>query len=55
MLPKPFSADDRMSSAHTSRASQQNGNHRVSVAALLELTELAKPVEMPCLCCCNTH
>ena len=27
---------------------------RVSVAVLLELTELAKPVEMPCLCC-NTH
>ena len=27
---------------------------RVSVAALLELTELAKPVEMPCLCC-NTQ
>ena len=25
--------------------------HRVSVAVLLELTELAKPVEMPCLCC----
>ena len=24
---------------------------RVSVAALLELTELAKPVERPCLCC----
>ena len=23
---------------------------RVSVAVLLELTELAKPVEMPCLC-----
>ena len=27
---------------------------RVSVAVLLELTELAKPVEMPCLCC-NTR
>ena len=27
---------------------------RVSVAVLLELTELAKPVERPCLCC-DTH
>ena len=27
---------------------------RVSVAVLLELTELAKPAERPCLCC-NTH
>ena len=27
---------------------------RVSVAVLLELTELATPVERPCLCC-NTH
>ena len=27
---------------------------RVCVAFLLELTELARPVEMPCLCC-NTH
>ena len=27
---------------------------RVSVAALLELTELTNPVEMPCLCC-KTH
>ena len=27
---------------------------RVSVAVLLELTELAEPVEMPCLCC-NTQ
>ena len=27
---------------------------RGSVAVLLELTELAKPVERPCLCC-NTH
>ena len=27
---------------------------RVCVAVLLELTELAKPAEMPCLCC-NTH
>ena len=27
---------------------------RVSVAVLLELTGLAKPVERPCFCC-NTH
>ena len=29
--------------------------HRVSVAVLLELTELAKPVEMPGLCCDTRH